>query len=574
VTDAQGTWEAGLGKADITVFEPGMCLFGWGQTYNVAVDVAAPLFARALVVRDPRSGGLVAYACADLGFISQHLRHRVLARLAGRGLGEHQLMLTCTHTHSGPSGYSAYLFYAVTGPGFSRRVTEALADGIALAITRALDDCAPARLWLHEGDVSLTDPASFNRSLEAYNTNPDVEPVPAGRTDEAVDRRMTVLRVEDLRGRPRGLVSWFPVHGTSVHADNTRIHPDNKGEAASRCEALAEAALGPSPAPFVAIFAQEAAGDVTPNFRWCARRRLLIGRYDDDFESAAFNGEIQARYAWRLCQRAPEVGALLSGAVAGRIRYADYGDVDVDPAFTDGRPDQRSAPASLGLGFALGTAEGPGPAFAATAYSPAIARLVGRRRALHPHDDWRAMHGGKARFFDLGHGVEGRILAWLSTRPPMLRYLPDARMQYYADVLEHGGIGRRPWVPDVLPVHVLRLGDLVIVGVPFEPTTVAGRRLRATTLGALASAGVTRAVINGYANAYASYLTTHEEYRLQRYEGASTLFGQWTLGALRTELRGLAAAWGPATTSASPDDLGRRPDIFDETPLLPGHAAR
>jgi len=54
--------------------------------------------------------------------------------------------------------------------------------------------------------------------------------------------------------------------------------------------------------------------------------------------------------------------------------------------------------------------------------------------------------------------------------------------------------------------------------------------------------GVTHQTINGYANAYASYVTTFEEYQLQNYEGASTLFGQWTLAAWCTKLRELARA--------------------------------
>ena len=47
-------------------------------------------------------------------------------------------------------------------------------------------------------------------------------------------------------------------------------------------------------------------------------------------------------------------------------------------------------------------------------------------------------------------------------------------------------------------------------------------------------------LINGYANSYSSYVTTHEEYELQCYEGASTLFGRWTLAAYCTQLYALA----------------------------------
>ena len=38
-------------------------------------------------------------------------------------------------------------------------------------------------------------------------------------------------------------------------------------------------------------------------------------------------------------------------------------------------------------------------------------------------------------------------------------------------------------------------------------------------------------VIAGLTNDYSHYVTTYEEYQVQRYEGASTLFGPHTLGA-------------------------------------------
>jgi neutral ceramidase len=44
----------------------------------------------------------------------------------------------------------------------------------------------------------------------------------------------------------------------------------------------------------------------------------------------------------------------------------------------------------------------------------------------------------------------------------------------------------------------------------------------------------------GYANAYAGYVTTPEEYAVQDYEGASTHFGKWTLPAWQTEFDKLA----------------------------------
>jgi neutral ceramidase len=49
-------------------------------------------------------------------------------------------------------------------------------------------------------------------------------------------------------------------------------------------------------------------------------------------------------------------------------------------------------------------------------------------------------------------------------------------------------------------------------------------------------------VICGYANAYSGYVTTPEEYDLQHYEGASTLYGPHTLAAYRQTFGMLATA--------------------------------
>ncbi len=563
-------WLAGMGKADITVYEHGMCMFGWGQPNNVATSVAVPLFARALVLREPHDGRQLAYVCADLGFISQRLRQRVIELLAERelGFGEHEIMLTATHTHSAPNGYSDYLFYGVTGPGFSRKVLDGIAHGVVQAIERALSQLAPSTLRLSRVSVPLTEAVAFNRSLEAYNLNADVEPIRHGRSDEAVDRTMTLLRVDQIGRGPCGFVCWFPTHGTSIHHENTQLHSDNKGLAARRCEQRGDALSG-RPDSFVAVFAQEAAGDVTPNFRWSPRRRLLIGRHDDDFESADFAGEIQARHAWNLFVETETRGAQLDTTLDAKVRYRDFSALTVDAEFANGREGQTTSTACLGLGFAYGTLEGPGPGFVARNYNGLFSRAVAWRRRQRTAADWRTMHGPKARFFDLGRGARGNIMTLLPMQPPGFRYIPDRRVAYYSAVLDSGVMGNRPWVPQVLPIQVLRVGSLSIVGVPVEPTTVSGRRMRAAVLSALSSRGVTHTVINGYANAYASYVATFEEYQLQHYEGASTLFGQWTLAAFCTELRALARDMIAATAGT----LTVQPPRFSPAEWLPAESA-
>lgn len=77
--------------------------------------------------------------------------------------------------------------------------------------------------------------------------------------------------------------------------------------------------------------------------------------------------------------------------------------------------------------------------------------------------------------------------------------------------------------PLVLPFQVLRIGTAAVVGVPFEVTVEAGRRLADAAAAVLP--GDATVVVSSLANEHCDYLTTPEEYSQQWYEGASTVFG-------------------------------------------------
>jgi neutral ceramidase len=97
-------------------------------------------------------------------------------------------------------------------------------------------------------------------------------------------------------------------------------------------------------------------------------------------------------------------------------------------------------------------------------------------------------------------------------------------------------------MPQVLPVQVLKIGNLVIAGQPTEITTMAGRRVRKTLLSNFAPGEVDYAVVAGLSNTYASYLATYEEYQKQGYEGGGTMFGPYELDAFQQEYSRLCSA--------------------------------
>lgn len=536
-------FRAGFARVDITCYEPHLAMFGWGREDYAAQGVARALHARTLVVE--RGDHRIAYVCCDLGYITESLRLAVMAELERRELGfaDADLMISATHTHSGPSGYSTYLFYALAGPGFSQKVHDALALGIVESITSALASLAPARLYAHEGDIPLTEPVAFNRSMPAYLRNPDAPRGTTASAAAAADRRMTVLRVDHEDGRPMGLVSWFPVHATSVHPGNEHgalIHSDNKGEAALRSEADFAEKGAPD---FVAIFAQGPAGDVSPNDRLCPRRKVLVGRGKDDHESARIVGHIQARFAEKLHREAITEGSELSGPIVTALRYVDFFEAPVDPVFVNGRRDVRTGPPCMGLGAGAGTAEGPGPFHDARGVLPLAARVQRLVDGVHarvrgPSKGART-HAPMVRFWELGFGRHGRLFGVLPAAFRPLTLSKASYVQYAQRALRTSGASELPSIPRYLPAHLMQIGRLAIAGLPLEPTVTSGRRLAAVLRERLPRRP-SHVVVNGYANAYVSYLTTPEEYEVQLYEGASTFYGRWSLPAWCTAFASLA----------------------------------
>lgn len=86
------------------------------------------------------------------------------------------------------------------------------------------------------------------------------------------------------------------------------------------------------------------------------------------------------------------------------------------------------------------------------------------------------------------------------------------------------------WTPEIMPTQMFEVGNLVFVALPGEFTTMSGRRIRSDIEKLYADNGrKVHVILAGLSNTYSNYITTYEEYQLQRYEGGSTLFGPHTL---------------------------------------------
>jgi neutral ceramidase len=164
----------------------------------------------------------------DLPLVFSSLHHAVLPRLAaqyGEQYTEANVLITATHTHCGPGGYSHHLLYNLSN-GFHPQTFDAIVDGMLEAVARAHADVAPSTLTLAHGELH---DASINRSRVAFERNPqaDREFFPHG-----IDPQTTVLRIE-RDGRVVGVINWFATHGTSMTNQNRLISSDTR--ATPRC---------------------------------------------------------------------------------------------------------------------------------------------------------------------------------------------------------------------------------------------------------------------------------------------------------------------------------------------------
>lgn len=533
---------AGWGRAEIAVEPDGYAMFGYGMWQHRARGRQGPLYARAFCIGE--GAGRLIFCCADLGSISHALREGVceaLRQSLGADFDETALVLTCTHTHSGPGGCSHEALYNFVTPGFVSAHWRAVVSAVRDAVVHAWRSAVPTEIELSSAAFEPEVPVAWNRSLRAYNRNPEVTPRGEHERHLAIDRTMHVLAFRRA-GRVEALLSLFGVHATCIGNRLTNYDGDNKGYAAAHAERELRAAGAADP---VAIFAQATAGDISPHYHgpgeWQRRKQI---RGAAEYAYAERNGQAQSRLALAMLS---EPGEAIGTGLDAIFGYADFTAIHAEPRFAGGAADARTSEPCHGVSFFEGTpVDGRGMPPALAAVSRLVAGFLKRRRLARLermpaaerdyHRRLYAAQGDKAILLEAGRKkLLGRPLAALA--------LPDfvdptiAEMKRQARI---GAIERSPLVPTVLPLQIVRLGALAIVCCPGEFTTTAGARLVESVADVLRPAGVRHALICTYANDYMGYVTTREEYREQCYEGGHTIFGQWTLAAFQTRFTALA----------------------------------
>lgn len=538
---------------------------GYGMWHHRAQGVQSPLHARALFLQDANGRNLI-FCCLDVGYVTHAMRSglcAVLRERMGNVFNESSLVLTCTHTHSGPGGCTHDAMYNIVTPGFVPEHVEKIVEAATAAILQAWQSAASADLGLALGVFADDVPVAWNRSLEAYNRNPDVMQRRETETHLALDRGMALLSLR-RQGELQSLLSLFGVHATCVGSSLLKHDGDNKGYAALHAEhCLKEAGVGGA----VAIFAQATAGDVSPHYHGpgdIARRRKITG--DSEYAYAEQNGRHQSECALSLLSARDE--EKIEGGIDAVFTYVDFTSIKADPVFANGNADAWTSEPCHGVAFFAGTrVDGPGMPKPLARIAGVVAGVVKRHRLNNiddmPTEDQAyyrrlyAAQGNKAILMEAGRKqVLGQSLDKI-----MLPGFVDPVVGEMKRQARRGAIRESAMVPTVLPLQIVTVGQVAIVCCPGEFTTTAGRRLRQVVAECLQSRGIRHTLICTYCNDYMGYVTTNEEYQLQAYEGGHTIFGQWTLAAFQTCFDGLAREL------LKPDDERRHDRVTRPVPV-------
>jgi len=519
---AEQPYQIGRARADITGPVVGIKMLGYVRPDQITEGLHLRQYARTFVIAEADGSKPLAIVTTDLQSITQAMVLSILEKLKAE-LGDayklENFILAATHTHAVPGGYWHNGADTPLGAPFNPEHYEAICDAIANSVIAAHRDLQPGTIHMVIGDVTE---GGVNRSADAYQQNPEDE---RSRYAANIDTQMLLLRFE-RDGKPIGILNWHAVHPTSMSFHNKLISSDNKGYAMVAFERWwREKHPELADHQFVAAFAQSNCGDVTPNLTLKQR-----GPGKDEFESTKIMGQRQCDAAIRLFETP---GEELKGPIDYRQSFVNFGNLLVKDTWTHAG-DQTTGPAAYGYSFAAGSTEDGGGQ-----------ELIFREGMTKPQAF-----------------IETLAKQVLPIAPPS-----DAvrKLHLPKPILLAPGAADPPMLPNVLPVSVARIGQLAIAVGPAEYTTMSGRRFREAVKSHLP--GIEQVAVAGYANDFLGYVATREEYEIQHYEGASTLYGPWTQAGYSQEFARLAADIAAGRTSETCEPPADMRAVTRPTPL-------
>ena len=488
---------------------------GMADPDQKTTGVESTIYARAFIIQDFGCDKSVVIVIADLLAGMEAVKSEVIKRLKSQFLSlydDNNVLISGTHNHSAPGGYSYSELYEYVIGGFNPHTFECIVSGIVSSIAQAHHNLAPGKIYVNQGQIP---DCGRQRSLLAYLNNPLSE---REQYDSDTDKQMLLLkfvRLNQSGETPLAILNWYAIHPTDRGQKNTLINGDNKGWASSLFERAMKVHYA-ARETFIAAFANSNCGDVSGN--------VEFGTIPDgirDKEHMELHGNQQFEKAWELFATASEE---LQGDIDYRHTRVDMSQIEIEH-----QPGNRTYPGALGLSFTTGSSEDSIPRVKVGNFSFNSIQLQ-EGLVVGQLSLWQRL-------------VRSIVNLVLTAKFGQTKQSPEfIRGHLPKPIVLATGLMNPPLAPNVLPLQIIKIGNLVLSAIPGEITTMAGRRLRNTILTELKDLGVNYLALATYSNDYALYITTKEEYEKQHYEGAATLFGPYTLMAYQQEFRKLANA--------------------------------
>ena len=201
--------------------------------FKPATGQRDPLVTRALVLETGATR--LAWVTLDLVAVDGAFVYAVQEALARAGVPAAALVVSASHTHSGPG---AFMDSRVAGFVAVDRFDPAVRDALVASAVAAIRQADRARAPALAAATSVSAPA-----------------LTVSRLGRPLDPEIVVLKLTTLGGSPLALLWNYAIHGTMLSAGNLRLSGDVMGVASARLEQK----LG-----VPALFVNGAVGDVSP----------------------------------------------------------------------------------------------------------------------------------------------------------------------------------------------------------------------------------------------------------------------------------------------------------------------
>ncbi|MEZ5023876.1 MAG: neutral/alkaline non-lysosomal ceramidase N-terminal domain-containing protein [Chitinophagales bacterium] len=551
---------------------------------EIVNGVHLPLKTRVISIKHTSSNTEFVYVLLDLAFASHNIRQAVLERIwtIKPEFKSASLMLTATHTHSAPGGFSDYLGYEVASPGYKPEIVEVVAQRTYEAIIEAWQNESAMQLYFAESTVPDSIPIAYSRrALPGYNSNPEItQPIDEEHNYQATDRLWQLIYFEKDDSL-HSILNFFGAHPNRLGADI--ISADTRGAAST----WAELEL---PKNGVALFAQNAPGDIDAegsyNSKVSKDNHFIYhpAYYDRDSlgnvhrinrsKRVHVEGKFLKEQAFKTIAK-PEANFAVNGSIDCELIYIDMTNQRIplgnypktlDPtdyykndyflmgrwgkagaAFSKKIRTARTSPPTIGLGAIARIDEKLENFVIGLERSMRYSRLSlsifkDKEKAAYVWQMYRSqgektvmLEGGKYPSA-VGFKIGGPIFNVFTKFDAVL---------YQLDADHKNGLHfEHTMYPSIAPLQIVIIGNVAILGVSGEPGNIAGQRIEKAVLTHLQHRGVERVIMNGYANENTGYIFTPEEYpeQFNPQQCGFVLYGRWTEPAFRYNYELLAKA--------------------------------